>query len=139
MWFRVEPGRGVPIYVQLMEQIRRAVASGVLAPGEQLPSVRELALQLSINPNTVSRAYQELEHEGIIYTLRGRGTFVATPSSTLTDRERLRRLDEAVERLFVEAYQLRCTPAEVLAAVKKKVAGMGGKDTQKGEVEHDDE
>ncbi|HHW45047.1 GntR family transcriptional regulator [Desulfofundulus sp. TPOSR] len=139
MWFRVEPGRGVPIYVQLMEQIRRAVASGVLAPGEQLPSVRELALQLSINPNTVSRAYQELEHEGIIYTLRGRGTFVAAPSHTLTDRERLRRLNEAVEKLFVEAYQLRCTPAEVLAAVKKKVAGMGGKDTQKEEIEHDDE
>ncbi|SHJ72735.1 GntR family transcriptional regulator [Desulfofundulus thermosubterraneus] len=139
MWFRVEPGRGVPIYVQLMEQIRRAVASGVLAPGEQLPSVRELALQLSINPNTVSRAYQELEHEGIIYTLRGRGTFVAASSHTLTDRERLRRLNEAVEKLFVEAYQLRCTPAEVLAAVKKKVAGMGGKDTQKEEIEHDDE
>lgn len=139
MWFRVEPGRGVPIYVQLMEQIRRAVASGVLAPGEQLPSVRELALQLSINPNTVSRAYQELEHEGIIYTLRGRGTFVAAPSSTLTHRERLRRLDEAVERLFVEAYQLRCTPAEVLAAVRKKVARMGRKDTQKEEIEHGDE
>lgn len=139
MWFRVEPGRGVPIYVQLMDQIRRAVASGVLAPGEQMPPVRELALQLSINPNTVSRAYQELEHEGIIYTLRGRGTFVAAPSSTLTDRERLRRLDEAVEKLFVEAYQLHCTPAEVLAAVKKKVAGMDSKDTQKEEMEHGDE
>lgn len=121
MWFRIEPGRGVPIYVQVMEQIRRAVASGLLKPGEQLPPVRELALQLSINPNTISRSYQELERDGVIYTLRGRGTFVAAPASTLTDGERLHRLEEAVEKLFVEAYQLRCTPEEVLAAVEKKV------------------
>lgn len=128
MWFRVEPGRGVPIYVQVMEQIRRAAASGLLAPGEQLPPVRELALQLSINPNTISRAYQELEHEGVVYTLRGRGTFVAAPASTLNDRERLLRLDEAVEKLFVEAYQLRCTPGEVLTAVEKKVRRKIGPD-----------
>ncbi|OAT79370.1 hypothetical protein A6M21_15980 [Desulfotomaculum copahuensis] len=109
-----------------MEQIRRAAASGLLAPGEQLPPVRELALQLSINPNTISRAYQELEHEGVVYTLRGRGTFVAAPASTLTKRERLHRLDEAVEKLFVEAYQLRCTPGEVLSAVEKKVREKNG-------------
>lgn len=120
MWFRVEPGRGVPIYVQIMEQIRRAVASGILPPGEQLPSVRDLALQLSINPNTIARVYQELEREGVVKSLRGKGTFVAEPASTLSDRERLRKLDEAVEKLFVEAYHLRCTPGEVLAAVKKR-------------------
>ena len=129
MWFLVEPGRGVPIYVQLMEQIRRAVAGGVLPPGEQLPSVRDLALQLSINPNTISRVYQELEREGVVYTLRGRGTFVSAPASTLTDQDRLRRLGEAVEKLFVEAYHLRCTPEEVLEAVKKRA----GKRSEKGE------
>jgi len=121
MWFRVEPGRGVPIYIQLMEQIRRAVAGGILSPEEQLPPVRDLSLQLSINPNTISRAYQELEREGVVYTMRGRGTFVAGPASTLTDQERRRRLDQAVEKLLVDAYHLGCTPGEVLAAVKKRV------------------
>lgn len=140
MWFRVEPGRGVPIYVQLMDQIRRAVASGVLPPGEQLPSVRDLALQLSINPNTIVRVYQELEREGVVYTLRGRGTFVAKPASTLSDRERLGKLDEAVEKLFLEAYHLRCTPGEVLAAVKKRLPGKDREKTDDGkEINNDSE
>jgi GntR family transcriptional regulator len=88
MWFRVEPGRGVPIYIQIMDQIRRSVAGGTLAPGEQLPSVRDLALQLAINPNTISKAYQELEHEGVVYTLRGRGTFVSGQASALSESDR---------------------------------------------------
>ncbi|MFZ5596557.1 MAG: GntR family transcriptional regulator [Bacillota bacterium] len=121
MWLRVDPGRGVPIYLHVKDQIKNSVAGGVLAPGEQLPSVRDLALQLSINPNTISKAYQELEHEGVVYTLRGRGTFVAEPASTLSDLERSRRLDEAVEKLFLEAYHLRCKPEEILAAVRKKM------------------
>ncbi|MCL4439991.1 MAG: GntR family transcriptional regulator [Firmicutes bacterium] len=121
MWFRVEPGRGVPIYVQVKEQIRRSVASGILAPGEQLPSVRDLAVQLAINPNTISKAYQELEHEGVVCTLRGRGTFVSDKASTISDRDRLQRLDEAVDRFLVEAYHLRCTSGEVLDSVKKKL------------------
>lgn len=135
MWFRVEPGRGVPIYVQLLEQIRRAVASGVMAPGEQLPSVRDLALQLSVNPNTVSRAYQELEREGVVQTLRGRGTFVTASASALSERERLSRLDEAVGRLLVEAFHLRCSPSEVLAAVRKKVREniIPGEETDNGD------
>lgn len=133
MWFRVEPGRGVPIYVQLMDQIRRAVASGILPPGEQLPSVRDLALQLSINPNTIARVYQELEREGVVKSLRGRGTFVTEFASTLSDRERLVKLDEAVEKLFLEAYHLRCTPEEVLAAVKKRAPGQHREKTYDGE------
>ncbi|HHW99476.1 MAG TPA: GntR family transcriptional regulator, partial [Firmicutes bacterium] len=66
----------IPIYVQLQNQVKQAIAGGVLAPGEQLPSVRELAGRLAVNPNTIARAYQELEREGLIETLRGRGTFV---------------------------------------------------------------
>lgn len=126
MWFRVEPGRGVPIYIQIMDQIRRSVAGGILAPGEQLPSVRELALQLAINPNTISKAYQELEHEGVVYTLRGRGTFVSGQASALSESDRLKRLNESVDKLLVEAYHLRCTPGEVLDSVKKKIKEMDG-------------
>ncbi|MFZ5644463.1 MAG: GntR family transcriptional regulator [Bacillota bacterium] len=133
MWFRIEPGRGIPIYIQVLEQIRSSVASGVLAPGDQLPSVRDLAVQLSINPNTISKAYQELEHEGVVYTLRGRGTFVSQPSSTLSDSVRLRKLDEAVERLFVEAYHLHCSPGEVLDAVKKRTDNINRKGEEKND------
>ena len=74
--FRVDPRSGVPIYVQLVEQVKRAVALGALAGGEQLPTVKALALSLTVNPNTVARAYRDLEREGVIDTSPGRGSFV---------------------------------------------------------------
>ena len=72
--FTVDPHSGVPIYLQLIEQVKRSVALGVLAPGEQLPTVKQLATDLTINPNTVARVYRELERDGIIETSPGRGT-----------------------------------------------------------------
>ena len=72
----VDPGSGVPLYVQIIEQIKRSVAFGVLAAGEQLPTVKQLALDLTVNPNTVARAYRELEREAVIETAVGRGSFV---------------------------------------------------------------
>ncbi len=72
----VDPRSGVPIYLQLIEQVKRSVALGVLAAGEQLPTVKHLALELTINPNTVARAYRDLEREGVIETAPGRGSFV---------------------------------------------------------------
>ena len=70
------PRSGVPIYLQLIEQIKRAVAIGTLGPAEQLPTVKALALDLTVNPNTVARAYRDLERDGIIETSPGRGSFV---------------------------------------------------------------
>jgi GntR family transcriptional regulator len=75
--FTVDPHTGVPIYLQLIEQVKRSVALGVLAPGERLPTVKQLATDLTINPNTVARAYRELERDGIIETSVGRGSFVS--------------------------------------------------------------
>lgn len=72
----VDPRSGVPIYLQVVEQVKRSVALGVLADGEQLPTVKQLALDLTVNPNTVARAYRELEREGVIETAVGRGSFV---------------------------------------------------------------
>ena len=72
----VDPRSGVPIYLQVIEQIKRSVALGVLATGEQLPTVKQLALDLTINPNTVAKAYRELERDGVIDTAPGRGSFV---------------------------------------------------------------
>lgn len=79
--FTVDPRSGVPIYLQLIEQVKRSVALGVLAPGEQLPTVKQLALDLTINPNTVARAYRDLERDAVIETAPGRGSFVRTNGS----------------------------------------------------------
>jgi GntR family transcriptional regulator len=74
--FTVDPRSGVPLYLQLIEQVKRAVALGTLESGEQLPTVKALALDLTINPNTVARVYRELERDGVIETSPGRGSFV---------------------------------------------------------------
>lgn len=79
--FTVDPRSGVPIYLQLIEQIKRSVALGVLGPGEQLPTVKQLALDLTINPNTVARAYRDLERDAVIETAPGRGSFVRADGS----------------------------------------------------------
>jgi len=80
--FTVDPHSGVPIYLQLIEQVKRSVALGVLAPGEQLPTVKQLATDLTINPNTVARVYRELERDGVIETSPGRGSFILDNGGT---------------------------------------------------------
>ena len=105
MWYYVDPHSGVPIYVQLKDQVKKAVASGQLKPGEQMPSVRELALTLTINPNTVAKVYQELEREGIMQTSRGLGTFISQRSWEYGGKQE-EALDKALEALMVEVYQL---------------------------------
>ncbi len=77
----VDPRSGVPIYLQVIEQIKRSVALGILSAGEQLPTVKQLALDLTINPNTVAKAYRELERDGVIETAAGRGSFVRSNGS----------------------------------------------------------
>src|SRR6266508_3232028 len=89
MLFRPNPSSGVPIYLQLMEQVKHAVETGALRPGEQLPGIRPLAEELVMNPNTVAKAYRELEHEGVIELRHGSGAFVS-PSA------RARKLAETV-------------------------------------------
>jgi GntR family transcriptional regulator len=83
----VDPRSGVPMYLQIIEQVKRSVALGILGSGEQLPTVKQLAVDLTINPNTVARAYRDLERDGVIETAPGRGSFIrangaATPSHT---------------------------------------------------------
>ena len=77
MLFRVNPSLGTPIYLQLMEQVRHAIETGALRPGDQLPGIRPLAEELVINPNTVAKAYRELEHEGVLELRHGSGAFVS--------------------------------------------------------------
>ncbi len=84
--FTVDPRSGVPLYLQLIEQVKRAIAVGALLPGEQLPTVKALALDLTVNPNTVARVYRELERDGVIDTSPGRGSFVRTDGGAVEAR-----------------------------------------------------
>ena len=90
MLFRPNPATGVPIYLQLMEQVKHAIETGALRPGEQLPGIRPLAEELVINPNTVARAYRELEHEGVIELRHGAGAFVSANTRPKKQTDRLR-------------------------------------------------
>ena len=107
MQLRVSDRDGVPIYVQLVRQIKYLVSSGRLAAGEQLPPVRKLAEQLLINPNTVARAYRELESEGLVSSRQGAGVFVADGVSPLARREQQRLLTERIDVLLTEARQMK--------------------------------
>ena len=88
---QITTGSDVPLYRQIVDRLRRAMLCGQLPPGSQLPSVRALAEQLVINPNTVVRAYQELARDGVVQSQQGRGFFVAEKRQVYTDQERLRR------------------------------------------------
>src|SRR5438105_2185949 len=106
MHIRISPSDGVPIYLQIVNQVKYLVASGRLAPGGELPPIRTLAEQLLINPNTVARAYRELEVAGVVEKRGTTGTFVSAAGSPLARRERLRILAGRVDALLAEAKQL---------------------------------
>ena len=101
MIFRVNSSSGTPIYLQLMEQVKHAIEIGALRAGEQLPTLRKLAVELVINPNTVVRAYRELEHEGIVDIRHGAGAFVSQAASGRTKISRRAQsvMQSAVDRL----------------------------------------
>ncbi|HXT58601.1 MAG TPA: GntR family transcriptional regulator [Pirellulales bacterium] len=120
MEFSVDPSSRLPIYRQLGEQIREAVARGRLRPGEQLPSVRDLSRTLVVNPNTIARVYTELEREGVLHTRQGLGAFVAEPKAELTKRARKERLEELLDRFLTEAVYLGLSAEEVVAAVAER-------------------
>lgn len=106
MDFQIDSASRAPIYRQLIGQIREAVARGRLTPDERLPSVRELSRRLVVNPNTIARAYTELEREGVLNTRPGLGVFVAQPTTDLTKRARRERLLTLVDELLTEAVHL---------------------------------
>jgi GntR family transcriptional regulator len=93
----IDPKSALPIYRQIIEQIRRSVAAGLLAPGDQLPSVRDLASRLLVNPNTVARVYRDLERDGLLETRRGQGTYIAASATALIESERRRLIADQLE------------------------------------------
>ncbi len=121
VWFRVDQRSSVPIYQQLVNSVKEAVAKGVLAAGDKLPSVRELAALITINPNTIAKAYQEMEREGIIETLRGRGTFVAAREQMVNLEEKKQMIKGMLEKILVEAYYMQLDEKDMLTLVEETV------------------
>ncbi len=120
----VDTRSGVPIYLQIIEQIKRSVALGVLAPGEQLPTVKQMALDLTINPNTVARAYQELERDEVIETARGRGSFVRSNGVAQSSARAAANdvVAEALMQAVREAKSVGLTSAQVRALFEAALA-----------------
>lgn len=135
--FRVRPESGEPIYQQLMRQIQHAVTTGVLKPGTQLPTVRELASQLVINPNTVARAYRELEREGLIESTTGRGTFVKFAPPKLVREERKKRLQPFIDHLISEALTLNFTMEELSTLIEDTLEQLESTTGKKHERKRD--
>jgi len=132
MLFRPNPSSGVPIYLQLMEQVKHSIETGALRPGEQLPGIRPLAEELVINPNTVAKAYRELEHEGVIELRHGAGAFVSgnARAKKLTDKFRA---GQAIVAAAVERLRARgVTGEEIRRLFEAELAGLSRTGGQSG-------
>lgn len=121
---QVAPGDARSISQQIVDEIRMQIATGTLHQGDKLPSVRGLARQLTVNPNTVAKAYAELGNEGWVDSQQGLGLFVAAPRQRLSDAERERRLDAAVQGLAREVVPLGYAPEEVVRRVDQRLSAL---------------
>jgi GntR family transcriptional regulator len=115
-FLRVDPAGGEPVFQQIVDHVKREIATGRLRPEDRLPSVRDLAKELVINPNTIARAYQALEAEGVTYSRRGAGTFIAARKPVVKGDERRRRFREAIEAALADAFHLGVSEEEARRA-----------------------
>jgi GntR family transcriptional regulator len=115
---------GVPIYRQIVNQVKYSVASGLLKAGEELPPIRTLALQLKVTPNTVVKAYGELEASGLVHKRQGSGTFVSEARPKLAIVERRRIVEQRIDDLLAEAHRLNFSADDVLRMVRDRKAAM---------------
>lgn len=116
MLISIDPDQRRPIYVQIMDEVRRGMVLGMLRPGEALPSVRQLAADLGVNPNTVKQAYHELERDGVVETRRGQGTYLS--DARLNGAERGRLLREVARRAVLDARRHGAAPDELIEAIR---------------------
>jgi len=124
MRFSVDTTSATPIYAQLIAQVKHAIASRILCPGDALPSLRELAGQLRVNPLTVARAYRELEQQGIVTTEHGRGSSISAQAREQSEDYRQETLTEVVDRFLVEAFRLGASPTELRALLEARLREM---------------
>lgn len=124
MQLQVSTADGLPIYQQIVNQVRYLIAAGRLRPGEELLPIRVLAEQLTVNPNTVARAYLELERAGIVIKRHGSGTYVSEVRNSLPEREKIKILVTRVDGLLTEARQLDVELSDVIKLVRERDAAM---------------
>ncbi len=124
MIFDIDTTSSLPIYAQIVAQVKHAVAAGIVRAGDTLPSLRETSSRLRVNPLTVSKAYRQLEAEGIVVTDHGRGTFISAKLADLGEEYRRKALDKAADRLLVEAYHLGASADEIRLAVENRLRKM---------------
>jgi GntR family transcriptional regulator len=120
--FRLDPASGVPFYRQVIDQILAGIATDALKPGEQLPTVRALAVDLQVNLNTVAKAYKELEIRGVLDTQQGSGTFVSPVQVRRDEVERRRQVVQLVDEFLARSAAAGLPPAEVLAELAARLA-----------------
>jgi GntR family transcriptional regulator len=123
--FRPNPSLGVPIYLQLMEQVKHAVETGALRPGDQLPGIRPLAEELVINPNTVAKAYRELEHDGVLELRHGAGAFIAGNAANAKSSDVLKAGQSLVETAVGRLRARGLTDEEIRRLFEAELAGLG--------------
>ena len=129
---------GVPIYRQIVNQVKYLVASGLLQPGEELPPIRTLALQLKVTPNTIVKAYGELEGSGVIHKRQGSGTFVSEGRpQQVALRERRRVIEQRIDALLAEAHQLNFSADDILRMVRERMATMDETNADAAEMKKD--
>lgn len=123
MQIRIDYDSGVPIYVQIMDRVKHLVATGMLQPGDQLPTIRQLSVELRVDPNTVVHAYRELDREGVISTQQGRGTFISEhPDSEQLSQLRRERLNVIVGNALLEALSLGYSAEEIRSTLEARLA-----------------
>ena len=130
MNLRLSPADGVPIYRQIVNQVKYLIASGRLGPGEELPPIRTLAEQLVINPNTVARAYLELEHAGLVTKRHGTGTYISENGSPMKRSVRQQILATRADALVVEARHLNASVDEVIELIRERFDQMESKEKE---------
>ena len=121
----IDKGSSKPYYEQLILSVKEAILQGILRPGDKLPSVRELAKELLMNPNTVAKAYKVLEMEQTLVTIKGKGTFVKAASDLPRDEVRVGQLKQKLEELVVEAAHLQISEAELINWLQQNYRQMG--------------
>lgn len=111
----IDPRSSKPIYEQIIEQVKENIMKGILQPGDRLPSVREMSTLLTVNPNTVAKAYQELEREKAIETIRGKGTFIAQNYQPQRDEEKLQEVRDLLKKAVIESHYMGLGQEEIIA------------------------
>ena len=120
MDYSIDPRSGVPFYRQIIERVKFGIARGRLSPGDQLPTVRQLAADLSVNPNTVIRAYREMELGGVLDTQQGSGTYVANHRPQIDEMEKSRKLDQFLTEFLARAHGYGLTLDDVLEGLSQR-------------------